>query len=353
MIVLIVLLFIIFLAGLWFILSWKIVGPDEMAVKVMFGKPKSFCESGFRFIPFLPGLKCYLRRYSQKTYSLDYAKQAVITAAGRVAEDPDGVKYGAQRLMVDAAVYLNFPREPVAGLDEGVHPLIKILRAKVPVDEEALKDWTEEAVTSALRSAFGQITWYEAINNDKGGISKKALEFFKKYDGALIKAGFRDPGIGLVITEIRLPKDMEEALMGPDKARLEADAAESVAKSKSIKTIGVLVEMIAQATGKTSEQVREDIKNNPNSEELFNKLLDIITRQMAIDGGSFFDLRYKGPDGIGSLLSAIATWQRMPRGENTQRNTGGSGGAALPRKKKKNILEMSEDEFNDFLEEKD
>ncbi|MBA4318584.1 MAG: hypothetical protein C0412_09295, partial [Flavobacterium sp.] len=38
----------------WFILSLKIVGPDEIAVKVYFGNPVAFCDSGFQFVPYVP-----------------------------------------------------------------------------------------------------------------------------------------------------------------------------------------------------------------------------------------------------------------------------------------------------------
>lgn len=308
----------------WLILSIKIIGPAEMAVKVIFGEPVEFCDSGwvidFRF-PLGRQFKCFLQRYPKKMYDLDYPAQEAITKAGEYK----GVFYGAQTVKVDATAYLNFPREVDKKLDiekdesgkiiRETHPLIKILRAGIPIEDEKLNDWTEEAVIGAIRASFGRMTWMKVIE-DMGAVSKGAEKVFKDADGALIKAGFRDPGIRLVITEIRLPPELEKAMPRLDQSRIEADAAQYVADRRAIETVGAVIKMMAQSRGKTSDEIRAQIEADPELQREFLKSSqDWITRQMAIDGRSFVDIRVEGAEGFEKMiLDALTVWQRMPQG---------------------------------------
>jgi len=302
----------ILLTLLWVLLSIKIVGPDEMAVRVIFGKPKDFRDSGFCFIPFLPLMDCYLKRYPKQTYNFDYKEREVISQAGEYK----GVRYGSQKLKVNAVAYLNFPREMDPTMDTtGTHPLVKIIRSKIPIKDEELKDWTEEAVVAALRVAFGQMTWQQAIE-DMVTINKKVEGIFKDVDGALIKAGFRERGIKLVISEIKLPKGVEDVLPQPDRARLIAEASKDVAKAQAVETVGSVIEMMAQSRKKTPDEIRELIEHRPKYQREFLDLAkDLIARRMAIEGKSFVDIRVQGSGGFEqTLLNLFASWQRMPKG---------------------------------------
>ena len=356
---------------LWLVLSIKIVGPTEMAVKVLFGKWVSFCESGFQFVPFLPGLKVYLVRYPKTMYNLDYEAREAITKAGIY----DGVYYGRQTVKVDATAYLNFPRdwqwpidwdipevwdpditrglslssEDVQGVksliqrknfikrlnpdhpavkrlklierkivERRVHPLIKILRSQIPINDTELTNWTEEAVVAAVRIALGQMTWGQAIQ-DMEALSREAQRAFRNTDGALMKAGFRDPGIRLVITEIRLPAELEKILIRPDQARLEADAAKEVARRRAIETVRAVVEMICQETGMKIEDVEKELKERPEEfirqhQDIWQKNWDILHRRMGIDGGAYLDIRATASEPWKGLLDLLAAWQRMPGG---------------------------------------
>ena len=309
MIILIILLAVVSLVGLWFILSLKIVGPDEMAVKVIFGEPKSFCESGFRFVPFLPRFKCYLKRYPKKMYNFAYQKHMVVTQAGKHKD----VIYGSQVLGVDSVAYLNFPREKEEG-DE-THPLIKILRAGIPTDDERLKDWTEEVVVGALRVAFGKMAWGEAIENIER-ITQEAMRVFTDVDGALLKAGFRPKGIKLVVEEIKLSEELEKALMEPERARLHVDAASNTAKAQAIERIGTILHSMAQARGISLEDLQAEIKNKPALQnELRKYMQDLHVRLEEAETGALFDFRTNAGGLEGSLANLIALFRRMPGGE--------------------------------------
>lgn len=295
------LLGVLIIVSLGVILSVKItiriIGPDEMAVRVFFGKPVGVCDSGFSVGLFVQKLECYLQRYPKKMYNFTYPECEVITRAGEYKE----VIYGALKLKVKAVAYLNFPRDPDPIIDAGTHPLIKILRAKVPADDEGLKQWTDDAVIGALRIAFGQMTWKQAVEDMKS-INEEVENVFKNTDGALIKAGFRGPGIKLVVAEIVLPKEIEDALPGPDRARLAADAAKDVAKQESIETAGTLIGMMSETTGLSSNDIQKAIQKSPyrfNKKygQLIAKNEDLLHRLMALNKNALKDIRVQGTKG--------------------------------------------------------
>lgn len=326
-----VILFSVFVIAplVWLIYSIKIVGPDEMAVKVIFGEPVEFCDSGWVFDLRLPPgkrFKCFLQRYPKKMYNFDYRAREVITKAG----EEDDVQYGAQKLIVDAVAYLNFPREVDEEFDvekdaDGnitrvTHPLIKILRAGVPIEEEKLKGWTEEAVVGALRLAFGQITWMKAVKDMKA-INGIVGENFKDADGALIKAGFREKGIKLVVAEIRLPKSVEDALTLPEKARLEADAAQKVAEAQAIVRVETILYTMARSRGVKLEDIKEEIKNNPKLQrELLQYAKNLHAQLEKAEKGAFFEFNAPGKSGLDkTLFGAIALLKRtISSGQQTK-----------------------------------
>ena len=313
-------LFLLFVALLWLVFSIKIVGPDEIAVKVYFGTPVLFCDSGFCFVPFTFGL-CYLKRYPKKVYNFDYKSREVITKAGQES----GIQYGAQKLKVSAVAYLSFPKEfEGEKIEQGVYhftpvnkicPLFRILRAGIPIEHAQLKDWTEEAVAGALRLAFSQMTWVKAIE-DMQAVNQKVSEVFRDADGILIKVGFQEKDIKLVISEIKLPKGVEDALPQPDKARLAADAAKDQAKSRATEAVGTVLEMMAQSHGMTLEEIKRSIQSNEALRKEFQQYaMDLNIRLSEADRGAFFDFRSPDAKGLDAgILSLIALLKAMPGG---------------------------------------
>jgi len=356
----------------------KIVGPDEMAVKVIFGETVGVCESGLVFDPrfLLPGyFKCYLRKYPKKMYNFDYKEREVITRAGEYK----GVSYGAQTLKVDSVAYLNFPREKRgkettgdelidAEMVEGVektHPLIKILRAQVPTEEEKLKDWTEEAVLGALRVAFGKMTWMESVENIKK-ITEEAENVFKSSDGALIRAGFSKKGIQLVIAEIILPAPLQQAMPNIDKQRLEAEAAIFEAEQRATETVGTVLKMMAKSRGRKVEEITGEINESDELKKEFVDLSkDLIVREMALKRGAYADIRVEGATGIERvILNALAVWKKMPTGlseeipikesaEGEKKKPGEKrpAGFTWPKKLTEQDLERLRDEFSKLPKE--
>src|SRR3989344_2040640 len=305
------------LVGFWAFMSIKIIGPAEMAVFILLGEPIGFRESGPCFVLWL---FAKLERYPKKMYNLNYPARDVITKKDEYPKG-SGIEYGKQVLRVDATAYLNFPRElgedPTIGREEKTHPLIKILRAEVPTKDEELKDWTEEAVEGALRSAFGKITWVEATESLEK-LTADTEKVFTADDGVLIKAGFRKPGIRLVIEEIHLPDKLKATLPQPDQTRLEADAAKYVANRRAIETVGAVVEMFHQLTGMPITEIKTSLKETPREfierhREAWEKSWEVVYREMAIEGGALVDIRFIGAEGLEkAALDVLAAWLRMP-----------------------------------------
>lgn len=318
----------------------RIVGSDEMAILEVVGVPEELLDSGWHLIPLWFSS---LKRFPRTLFNLDYPARLVVTKA----EGP----YGKQELKVNSVAYVRFPQIFAWGEDwEGkkrevrslreikrieeesrrstgaVVPfeiqggLVQILRSKVPTDEPGLKNFTEEAVIGALRVAFGGVTWVVATE-DIASVRDGADKVFKSADGALIRAGFAEGDLSLTVQELILPKELAEALPSPDVARLAADAARFVSKARATKTVGAVIEMMAQARGQSTEKIQELIRKNPEVRREFReKAWDLITREMALDKDSLFDIRVGGAGGIEHfLLDLVAAFQRIPKGSKEKK----------------------------------
>jgi len=320
----------------------QILGPDEMAIFVFVGEPKDFRDSGFHLIPLFFGTS--LKRFPKKMYNLDYPARDAITRRGTSNE----IEYGAQVLKVDSVAYVSFPQRYAWGKDwtdterrvnsqkeiEEIEKdgrkakrddswtfqiqggLVQILRSQVPIKDEELKNFTEEAIVGALRVAIGKVTWREATEEIED-VRKAAEEVFKSSDGALLTAGFHPDALKLAIEEIKLPRELEQALPEPDKARLDAQAAKFVAETRAIETVGTVIEMMAESRGKTPKEIQDSIEADLDAQREFLDLSqDLVKRRMALDGKSFVDIRVEGAEGIEkTLLDLVAAWKRMPDGE--------------------------------------
>lgn len=293
----------------WIALSVRGIPPDKQGIRVIFSKPKKRLGPGYHFVPKLPG--CYIVQYPLKIYDLDYPKREVITKAG----DYKGKYYGSQVVKVDSVVYLKFPRDD---------NLVKIFQSGVPLDDKKILDWTEEAVLSALRAVFSEMTWKEAIENIHK-VRDDTERLFKNADGALIMAGFNPEDIKLAIIEIRLPLELEKTLPILDQKRIESESAEFEARKRAISVMNMVLESMARARGKTIKDIQREINSDKElKKEFIRRIFDLLERQIAIDGNSFFDFR--SPDSKGNLSSLAAEltalWKKI-------------GGSGEEKKKKK------------------
>jgi len=347
-------------AGAWFYRSLtNFVDANEMGIRVLFGKADKevYVEGDSLFVPWLPkGFKCYLKLYPMSMFDLDYDIIKVMTKEGDYPVGLGTKHYGAVEVSVESMAYLNFPREremlvnketeePVCFLKdliseelnrleaqrettsprypgvtlilEKTHPLVKILRAEVPVprvsanlsteerteEKGKLQDWSEEAMTSAVRAAAARITWKQA-NEDPLAFKDKVEESYLTVDGVLIRAGFRPSGIKLAIKHVDPPEQLKSDLAGEE-------SASHVANRESTEVGEALVVMV-------DRQIAAMRKNLPDDEKMTKEdclrvrqeCLNQLTRDRTMKGGGkLVDTRVASADGTpfaqGSLSEII------------------------------------------------
>ncbi|MBU1014836.1 SPFH domain-containing protein [Patescibacteria group bacterium] len=92
----------------------------------------------------------------------------------------------------------------------------------------------------------------------------------------------------------------------------EADAASFVAERTAEEVMGAFIAMCATATGRSREQVQQDIDNDRElQKKIWEFARDIVTRKMSIDGKALQDIRI--PDG-GDLRTIIGGFMARARG---------------------------------------
>lgn len=122
--------------------------------------------------------------------------------------------------------------------------------------------------------------------------------------------GVRVPKHGVQIRKIDMPADYQNAIAEEKKQKLKA-------AGRAAETIGTLLASVAYISGKTIAEVQEEIQKDPTRQEQYLKIAqDLITRKIAIEGGSYLDIRTEGAEGLEKLLlNVFAAWQRMPKGK--------------------------------------
>jgi len=334
--------------------SIKIIKPDEMAVFVWLGEAVGFRDSGPCFIWWPFG---ELKIYSRKAFAIDFEREKVMCSAGEYREK----SYGAQEVLVNAAVYLNFPselRKKSNGepIDDETHPLIKIYRNGIPTDEEGLKNWVKNAMLGAIRAGLGKMTWQEAVENLKK-VEENIMEIILAPDEPhhpLIAVGFAKKGIKLAISEILLPDDLRKKLQQYDMQRIEAEAADFEAKQRAKETIGAIIRMLSEAYGLEAKEIQDRILASDQLRNQFLKLIqDLIKRQMSLNGKALTDIRIEGNGSGGDLsnlssvlASFLANWQKEFRPQKEEgKSSKSSRGEPVTK-------EEAEEIFNAAFEEK-
>lgn len=126
----------------------------------------------------------------------------------------------------------------------------------------------------------------------------------------LIDWGIRVADHGVQVRRVDMPSDYQTAIAEEKKQKLKA-------AGRSAETIGTVLATIAYARGKTIEDIQKEIDGNPEKQKEFLEMaVDLITRKIAIEGGSYLDIRTEGAEGLEkTILNALSAWQRMPKGK--------------------------------------
>jgi regulator of protease activity HflC (stomatin/prohibitin superfamily) len=195
---------------------------------------------------------------------------------------------------------------------------------------KGVPNWFENAATrlaSMLRDLVAQKTLEEVLSFRKD--PKTTWQILLK-DNPIIKALEEDWGLrvekdGLDIRGVDLPKEYEQAAARKKQLELEAEAEktkiEIESQARAIELAGTMIQMIRQETGMPLKEIKKGLRKDPEGflkkhNQIIDKNLDLLQRKIAIEGGSFVDIRVGGAEGIEkALLEILTAWLRMPMGQ--------------------------------------
>jgi|GEM_PF-3231086 len=177
-----------------------------------------------------------------------------------------------------------------------------------------VENWFETLInrlTPYVRDFMTNHTFQELIENVDLRLDVAVME---KLTAEGIIDEFRDR-YGLEIRRL----EVREIDPGPEYRgiTLKKLVASRDAEARGEETTGVLLRMMAQATGKTIQEIQEQInkKGSKLRREFLTMAQDLLHRRIAIDGNAFVDVRVQGASGLeGTLLNLLSVWRRMPQG---------------------------------------
>lgn len=314
----------------WLLKSVKIVGPKEMGVKTVFGRPIAFADSGLHFVA-CGIMKLY--RYPRSDYKFDLRTIKVVSKTGKY----QGIEYGGQEFEIDPTLYFAWPQ------NEDLIDAMRTIKAS-PEDEAALEKIFSSVVADAFVKAASRITWKEILEERKGAKEKlrqSAEDILRKEgDSIFVKAKIPDSGVRLVLREVRPPRELVKEFLLRDQRRIEAEVADEVAKTRAIETVGAFVRAASELTGKTPEAIREEVDKSPElQKELRAFSKDIVLRRMSLDRNALVDIRVDSANCIEKmLLDLLAVFSKL-------------GGSATGGKKKEEDGEKETDDSKRLTEE--
>jgi hypothetical protein len=194
----------------------------------------------------------------------------------------------------------------------------------------AVQNWIETIVNRtkpAVRDSMTLDSFREMIKDPKA--IEEAVYTRLKERGLL--AEFRNRyGIDFRQCEVKKINPMEKFR----EETLKKWLGQREAEARATATVGTLIEMVAEETGMSREEIQKELKEKPKEfvgkyEKVWERNWDLIYRRMAIDGGSFLDVRVAGAAGIERMiLNALALWKRTPSGKSSEKEkkTEGSEG---------------------------
>lgn len=170
----------------------------------------------------------------------------------------------------------------------------------------AIKDLLE----NALRSYLNTLTIDEGLTAARAGY--ELLNRLPEEEQGRLQHTLARWGLELMqvtIGDFDLEPELVKARGEVHKRERAAEAAQHVRVQLARETIGYVIQMMAEATGRTFDEVQREVAANPElSEELKRFSEDLVTRRMSIDGHALTDIRVAGAGGdlAQTLMAMIA-----------------------------------------------
>lgn len=175
---------------------------------------------------------------------------------------------------------------------------------------------TTELLENAVRSYLATLTIDEALTRQRGGYDLLGANRIPSTEKNKIKKALERWGLDLLrvtVTDFDLEPDLVKARGEVHKRKRAVEAAEQERKVRAFETTGALIQMIAESTGKSPEEIQQEINSDPELKKSFMSFSEeLITRQMSIDGKALTDIRIQGGGDIQGLLTLIAAAKAIP-----------------------------------------
>ncbi len=320
--------------------SVTILGPEEMGEFIFLGKMLGFRSNGPHLvIPFFS----HIEKRPTTLFDVDYEEFVeIVTKEGFFPEDSTEEKdyYGSIIVKVDPVAYIALPQTDEGTDVDEIGNLSLTIKRGVPFIKDGLRDFTQESVESVLRAEGGKKTWGE-LKEDLADITGKANDLFRK-ESPLVMAGFGKEDIRLGIKRIIFPKELENALLDPEKQKFAKTAAITKAKGDAEvqlitskaeaeaefhKEVGAWLHVKARVAGVTIEEFDEMMKQDEElqvsvEEELTGYFEELHKDVELAKLHALFEFRSNRPGSTGGLLDivpeVIALWHNLKGGGGAQ-----------------------------------
>lgn len=294
----------IFTIGIIFgIAGLKKVHQEERMVVELFGKFYEIKKPGLRWVcPIIMSVRAIVSIWEQ---TLVLFKDPIKIDFKDGSAVPKGVK---------AFVRIKDPGKPYKSEEEAVERQ-GIFRAIYYVN-----NWRErivELLENAVRSYLATLAIDDALPDKKGGYDLLTADRMPEDEKAEIKKALELWGLKLeriTVTDFDLSAEIVKSRDAVQTRKRAVEAAELERQVRAHKTVGTLIQMLADARGKTFSEIQEEMdKDTKLKKEIMVFSQELITRQMSIDSNSLTDVRVSGTggDALKSFLTLIAAYKQI------------------------------------------
>lgn len=212
---------------------------------------------------------------------------------------------------------------------KGAEVFVKIKSPDIPYDAGGktqngvyraiyeIKNWRtaiRDLIENALRTYLNRWTIDEAITMAKAGYDLATLDPHSGLPNKEIVrikevlAGWGFELLRITILDFDLDPELLKARGEVQKRKREEEVAKHEKKIRALETMGALIEMLAESTGKTTKEIQEEIKTSPEIRQKIEGFAEeLITRQMSIKGRSLTDIRVSGGGDLENSLLRLIT----------------------------------------------
>jgi len=183
------------------------------------------------------------------------------------------------------------------------------------------EDWRTmigDRVENALRSYLNGLTIDEGITAAKAGYDLTRRKRIPRGELNGLKGDIARWGFDLntvTVGDFDLDPELVKARGELHRAQREMEAATQVRVTRARETMGTLIQMMAEVTGRTFEQVQQEVATNDELQERLRQFAEeVVTRRMSIDGKALMDIRTSGGGDIEQVAMRLIAATRGAAG---------------------------------------